>query len=110
MCQILRSIGFEIVGEATNGEEAVDLYNMYKPQMVTLDFHMPRMNGLTTLQHIKKINKEAVVLMSTSMSNKDTAKELILNGATAYIVKPFERTVLIEKVRQLVANHVLTRG
>lgn len=106
MIQILRSIGFEIVGEATNGEEGLIYYKNLKPQLVTLDFHMPRMNGLSTLKELKKVDSGVVVLMSTSLNTAETIKEILQAGVADFIMKPFERITLIEKLTKIVKNYI----
>lgn len=105
MSQILRSIGFEILGEAKNGQEGVQMYEQLRPQLVTLDYHMPKMDGLSTLKEIRKMDENAVILMSTSVNNSDTVKELIQNGIADFIVKPFERENLILKLADIVKQH-----
>jgi two-component system chemotaxis response regulator CheY len=109
MVQILKSIGFNIIGEATNGAEGITLYQNTKPQLVVMDMHMPKMTGLQALKQIVKINPKALVIMSTSENDKETVTELIKSGAKEYIVKPVDRALVIEKMREFVAEHELNK-
>ncbi len=97
--QVLKSVGFEIVGEGENGLHGVELFKTYKPDIVTLDVRMPKMDGITALKKIKEINKNAVVVMLTSENDSETVTELIKLGAANYIVKPVMRDLILEKMR-----------
>lgn len=87
--KMLEQNGYDVVGEAENGLEAVLKYNELKPDLVTMDITMPRMDGLTALKAIKKTNPSAKVVMITALGKEDTVKEAILAGASGFIVKPF---------------------
>ncbi len=97
--QVLRSVGYEIVGEAENGLHGVELFKTYKPDIVTLDVRMPTMDGISALKKIKAVNKDAVVVMLTAENDSETVTELIKSGATNYIVKPIRRDLILEKMR-----------
>ncbi len=97
--QILRSEAFEIVSEASNGEEGVEMYNEYKPHLVTMDINMPIMDGLTALKKILSIDPAARVVMLTSESEQKMVLEAIQSGAKNYVVKPPDRAILLEKVK-----------
>ena len=97
--QVLKSVGYEIVAEAENGQMGVELFKTYKPDIVTLDVRMPKMDGVSALKKIKAINKDAVVVMLTAENDSETVTELIKSGATNYIVKPVRRDLILEKMR-----------
>ncbi len=97
--QVLKSVGFEIVGEAENGLHAIELFKMYKPDIVTMDVRMPQMDGIAALKKIKAINKYAVVVMLTAENDSDTVAQLLKSGAANYIVKPVKRDLILEKMR-----------
>jgi two-component system chemotaxis response regulator CheY len=97
--QILRSEAFEIAGEASNGEEGIEMFTDLKPSLVTMDINMPIMDGLTALKKILDIDAHARVVMLTSESEQKMVLEAIQSGAKNYVVKPPDRTILLEKVR-----------
>ena len=102
MTQILRSGGFNVVGEAGDGEQGLNMVIQEKPNIVILDYVMPRMNGLTVLKEIKKRFPKLPVVMQTSESERELAVALIKEGAAEYIVKPLERGVILEKFKNIV--------
>jgi len=86
---MLEQNGYEVVGEAENGMEAILKYKELKPDVVTMDVTMPQMDGITALKAIKKMNPSAKVVMITAMGLESTVKEAVLSGANGFIVKPF---------------------
>src|SRR5262245_15907569 len=84
---IVHSLGAPTVIEASNGLEAVDLYRREKPDLVLLDVNMPILDGIGTLREIRKIDPDAVVVMLTSLANRQTVEESIELGASNYIRK-----------------------
>lgn len=102
MTQILRSAGFKVVGEAADGEEGVEMVDREKPNLVILDYVMPKMNGLSALKELKKRFPKIPVIMQTSESDKDIAIKLIKEGADDYIVKPLDRPVILQKLKKIV--------
>ena len=105
MTQILRSFGFEIIGEAENGKTALDLYCKKKPRIIILDMLMPGMSGLAFLRSIKFDNPHALVIMCTSVDDKATVGKLLEAGAVDYIVKPIDRSIIFEKMSKLVVRY-----
>lgn len=88
---VAREAGWEVVGEAGNGQEAVNLYREHRPDLVTMDVVMPIMSGLDALRHIRIVDPEARVVMVTALDQKPTLMEAIRDGAADFIVKPFDR-------------------
>lgn len=86
--------GFEIVGEASNGREAVELYNQYKPDLVTMDITMPVMSGLDAVKEIKPAHPDANIIMMTALGQQRIIVEAIEAGAKDFITKPFEKNQL----------------
>jgi two-component system chemotaxis response regulator CheY len=84
---ILKQLGAPKVIEAGNGEEAIAAYQQNKPDVVLLDISMPLMNGLETLKKIKEIDPEALIIMLTSMVNRQSIDEALSLGASNYIRK-----------------------
>ena len=100
---ILTKHGYEIVGEAENGVEAVKLYNELKPDLVTMDITMPEMDGIEALKQIRAADGDANVVMCTAMGQKSMVVEAIQAGAKDFIVKPFQPERVIEAVEKLLA-------
>ncbi len=82
--------GWEVAGEATNGEEAVELYRKESPDLVTLDIVMPKMDGVTALKHVLAADPQARVVMISAVDQKEKLSECIGTGAVDFIVKPFD--------------------
>ena len=97
------SAGWEVVGEAANGQDAVVLYREVAPDLVTMDMIMPEMDGLTALKEIRSVDSNARVVMVSAVDQKEKLRECIRNGASDFIVKPFDDSRLksfFEKQRQ----------
>lgn len=84
---ILTSLGADVVAEATDGIQALNLYKQLSPDMVLLDINMPKMDGIAVLKRIMAINDRALVVMLTSLNTLEVVKECINNGAWNYILK-----------------------
>jgi two-component system chemotaxis response regulator CheY len=97
---ILEYNGFEIVGEAKNGKEAVSLYKELKPDVVTLDIIMPEMDGVKALKEILEFDSSAKVIMVTAIDQRAKLMEAIRLGASDYIVKPFEEDRVLSAVKK----------
>lgn len=87
---ILVKEGYEVVAESSNGREAVENYQEFKPELVTMDITMPEMDGITALQEIRSIDPLALVVMVTAMGQQSMVIKAIKAGAKDFIVKPFE--------------------
>lgn len=93
--------GYNVIGEAENGLEAVRKYKELKPDIVTMDITMPEMTGIEALKEIIKIDPKAKVVMLSAMEQESMVKEAILSGAKNFIVKPFTETILLKILVQL---------
>ena len=102
LAEMLRENGYEVVGEATNGEEAVALANELKPDLAILDVKMPKLDGITAAETIMKISP---VLMLTAFSQKDLVERALDAGVMAYVVKPFTIDDLIPAIEIATARH-----
>ncbi|MGC8971028.1 MAG: response regulator [bacterium] len=98
---ILSQNGYEIIGEASNGLEAVNLYKELKPDLVTMDITMPEMDGITAVKEIKKIDPEARIIMCSAMGQQAMVIESIQAGAKDFVVKPFQPDRVLEAVRKV---------
>ncbi len=97
--RFLKTAGYEIVGEASNGEEAIELYKQTKPDLVTLDRTMPGMDGIATLEEIMKIDPDATVVIVSSLGYEDIVKKAIMLGAKHYILKPLKLETTLKALK-----------
>ncbi|MCK4906673.1 MAG: response regulator [Spirochaetes bacterium] len=97
--QILKSEMYEVCGEGTNGFEGVELYKNLNPDITTMDINMPMLDGLGALKEILKFDKDAKIVMLTSDADQNLVVESIAAGAKNYIIKPPDRSVVLDKVR-----------
>jgi two-component system chemotaxis response regulator CheY len=99
---ILTSNGYEVVGEAANGQEAVEKYAAHQPDLVLMDITMPVMDGITACRTIRSTDPEAKVVMCTAMGQKNMVIEAIQAGAKDFIVKPFQPDRVLESIKKLI--------
>lgn len=93
--EIAEEAGWQVVGEARDGEEAVALYQQEKPDLVTLDIVMPKMDGVSALKKMIEVDPQACVVMVSAVNQKQKLAECIQAGAIDFIVKPFEKASLL---------------
>jgi len=101
--KILEQAGYEIAGEAENGEVAVKIYNETKPDAVLMDITMPVMDGVSAAKTILKSDPNAVVIMCTAIGQQNLVIEAIKAGVKDYIVKPFKPERVIEGLNKALA-------
>ena len=92
--------GFEVVGEAENGAQAVEKFKELNPDIVTLDITMPEMTGLEALKEIMKINPNAVVVMCSALGQESMVREAVVSGAKGFVVKPFKEDVIVSALQK----------
>ncbi|KGX88628.1 response regulator [Pontibacillus marinus] len=97
---ILTKNGFEVVGEAQDGNQAIEKYKELEPDLVTLDITMPEMDGITALKEIKSTNPEAKVIMCSAMGQQAMVIDAIQAGAKDFIVKPFQADRVLEAINK----------
>ena len=99
---ILTKNGYEVIGEAANGIQAVELYKAHQPDLVTMDITMPEMDGIEAVKQIKAINPAAKVIMCSAMGQQSMVMDAIKAGASDFIVKPFQADRVLEAVKKIV--------
>lgn len=98
----LQEAGFNVVGEAENGEQAIDKTFELKPDIITLDNILPDMLGTDVLQIVKSnSNLEAKIIVISGVGVEETIKEVLNMGAVDYIVKPFTPSDLVEAIKNV---------
>lgn len=101
---ILFSGGHDIVGEAGDGDEAIAKYQELKPDLVTMDVVMPKVNGIEALKGIKTLDPNAKVIMCTAVGQEQMVKLAIKTGAKGYIVKPFQAPKVLEEIKNVLGS------
>ena len=104
LLRLLQRSGLSQVELAVNGAEGIQRYKASKPDMVFLDAIMPEMDGLTALREIKNINPEAIVVMTTSLSEKEKVLQFKDAGANYYLLKPFENEKFDQTLLKILAH------
>lgn len=100
----LQDSEFDIAAQAKNGEEALQAFKDSAPDLVLLDIVMPGMSGVETLEHIMALNKNAVVIMASSMGTDDAVQEALKAGAKNFLQKPIEQEALLKVLRTTVSS------
>lgn len=107
LVEMLQGAGYEVVAEASNGQEAVDLAILHKPDIAILDVKMPVMDGISAAEKIINI---APVLMLTAFSQKELINRARDAGVMAYVVKPFTITDLVPAIEIAMSRHLQMRS
>ncbi len=98
---ILQQAGFDIVGEAETGLQAVEKYKQLRPDLVTMDIVMPDMGGIDAVREITKFDPQAKILMCSAMGQQALVVEAIQAGARDFVVKPFQPSRVLEAVQRV---------
>jgi len=105
LCQVFSNQkDMEIVGQAGNGEEAIDLASQLKPDIVVMDIMMPKFDGLEASRQIKKIAPNTAILILTAYDDDNYVLGLLEAGATGYLMKSAKGQDLVEAVRAVRAG------
>jgi two-component system chemotaxis response regulator CheY len=102
---VLKRLGHPTIIEAANGQEAVIAYARHKPDLVLLDVNMPVLDGVQALEKIREADPDALVVMLTSLTNRQTVEECVRLGAADYLRKDLPRDELIAQLSRLVAEN-----
>ncbi|HLR74704.1 MAG TPA: response regulator [Virgibacillus sp.] len=97
---ILTKNGYDVVGEAQDGAQAVEKFKELKPDLVTMDITMPEMDGVTALKKIKEFDPQATVIMCSAMGQQAMVIDAIQAGAKDFIVKPFQAERVLEAIEK----------
>ncbi|QTM99507.1 response regulator [Sediminibacillus dalangtanensis] len=100
---ILENGSHTVVGEAEDGDQAVEMYKQLSPDLVTMDITMPGKNGMDAMQEIKAFDGQAKVIMCSAMGQQKLVVEAIEKGAKDFIVKPFDENRVLEAVNRVLS-------
>lgn len=98
---MLERNGYEVVGEAENGEIAIEKYKQLMPDIVSLDITMPVMDGLEALRGIKAFDKNATAIMISAMGQEKIVRDAVISGAAGFVIKPFNEETVIKAFSKL---------
>lgn len=98
---VLTKNGFNILGEAENGQKAIERYKELEPELVIMDITMPEVDGIQAVKEIKKIDPGAKIVMCSAMGQQAMVIEAIQAGAKDFIVKPFQADRVVEAVKKV---------
>jgi two-component system chemotaxis response regulator CheY len=95
--------GHEVIGEASNGVEAIARYQELQPELMTLDITMPEMDGLAALKEIMAMDPRARIIMCSALGQESKVLEAIKAGAKDFVVKPFKTERVLDAVGKAMA-------
>lgn len=98
IAEILGSHHYQVIAEASNGEEAVELYAKLKPDVVIMDVVMPKKSGIEATRQIMKVEPHAKVVIISAMEQENIIMDAINAGARDYLVKPFTSKDLLRAI------------
>ncbi|MCB2376639.1 response regulator [Hymenobacter sp. BT635] len=101
---MLTDAGYEVVGEAANGQQALEMASATRPDLITLDVILPDNTGLDVLKGIRQEQPDVKVVMCSAVGQEVIVNEALESGATAYIVKPFSEEKVLEIVGGALQN------
>ncbi len=101
LSDILSQSGFEVIGEAETGVQAIERYKQLRPDLVTMDIVMPDMGGIDAVREITKFDSDARILMCSAMGQQALVVEAIQAGAKDFVVKPFQPSRVLEAVQRV---------
>ena len=107
LSDILKKEGFEVVGEAENGKDAIEKYKALKPDLVTMDIVMPKMeevDGIAAVKEIVRIDAQAKIIIISAMGQHALVVEAIQAGAKDFIVKPFQPSRVAEAIKRVLGE------
>jgi two-component system, chemotaxis family, chemotaxis protein CheY len=100
LSDVLAKGGHEVVGEAGNGEEAVQRFQELRPDIMTLDITMPEKDGIAALKEILALEPAARVVMCSALGQESKVLESIKAGAKDFVVKPFQPARVLDAIGQ----------
>lgn len=101
---LLRNAGHSIVGEAGNGEQVAGVLEKVTPDVICLDIHMPKMDGMQCLEMLKAAHPNIVVIMISSEATLPVVQDSLAKGASGFIVKPFNAAKVLDTIQRSCAK------
>lgn len=104
LCDIFIAAGWQVVGEAESGEQALNDYQQLRPDLVTMDVVMPEMSGIDALKKILALDPDARIVVCSALSQKQMMMEAIQAGAKDFIVKPFQKEQVLDVAKRVLSE------
>ncbi|HYD59206.1 MAG TPA: response regulator [Noviherbaspirillum sp.] len=95
---LLREHGHQVIAEAQDGEKAVELCELHKPDIAFLDINMPKMDGHSAAERIKQSSPKVGMIMVTNLPTMDNVQKALQLGISGFVVKPFNATKVVEAI------------
>lgn len=105
---LVRQLGISQILEAANGRDALELYARERPAAVLLDISMPVLDGLETLKQLRALDRDALVVMLTSMTNRQSVEEALQYGAANYLRKDTPKEEIAAALRSTLEDYFPT--
>ena len=102
---ILRSDAYTVIGEASNGKDAIALCERLSPDLLLLDINMPKMDGLQALEEIRKLCPSVKVVMVSADATMDRVSEAVQKGAVGFVVKPLNSASVLDRIAICLKGH-----
>jgi YesN/AraC family two-component response regulator len=104
--QMVTKMGHNVIAEAKTGLEGFEMYEQYKPDIVTMDMEMPGGDGINALRHIIKKYPKAVIVMVTSINFREKVLECIQLGAKNYVIKPIDEEKMASVINDIITKYI----
>ncbi len=101
---ILRHDGYNVIGEALDGDAALEMATRLKPDIILLDVVMPKVSGIEALKSIRMVMQDVFVLMVTASTDQEVVSEAVKSGISGYIIKPFNAKKVLDTVGNVVGK------
>lgn len=101
LAEIFLQARYQVVGEASNGQEAIEMYAKTRPDLVTMDIVMPQMSGIDAIRKLLKMDKEAKIIIVSAMDQESLVMDAINVGARDYLLKPFSARDVIRTAERV---------
>lgn len=95
---MIEGSGHQVIAEAQNGKEAIQMYHMYRPDLILMDITMPEMDGITAVKELMKINSKVKIIMCSAMGQHKMVMDAIHAGAKDFVVKPVNPERVLEAI------------
>ncbi|MCX7842687.1 MAG: response regulator [Clostridia bacterium] len=95
---------YTVVGEGSNGFEAIEQARQKQPDILTLDITMPEMDGIKAVKEILKVSPNTKIIMVSAMGQQSMVIEAIKQGAKDFVVKPFEKSRVMQAIRNVIST------
>ncbi|SDF47934.1 two-component system, chemotaxis family, response regulator CheY [Sporolituus thermophilus DSM 23256] len=106
--KVLVDHGHEVIGEASDGRQAVQMYRQYRPDLTTMDITMPKMDGIEAVRLIHEEDPLARIIMVTAVGQRSIITEALKAGASDFIVKPFVPSQVVETINKVLVSRFFT--